>query len=66
MHHATRGLRSAAIALIATLSLAAAATAQTARTPSFGPIRIDNFASVNAAYFRGAQPVGQDLSLIHI
>ena len=57
MRHLTRGARSAAIAVVATLSLAAGASAQTART---GPIRIDNFASVNAAYFRGAQPEGQD------
>lgn len=57
MRHATRGVRSAAIALLTTLCFAASPAAMTART---GPVRIDNFASVNARYFRGAQPVGQD------
>jgi len=57
MRHTPRGVRSAAIALIATLSFAASPAAMTART---GPVRIDNFASVNARYFRGAQPVGED------
>jgi protein tyrosine/serine phosphatase len=57
MRHTTRGVRSAAIALIATLSFAAITSAQTARP---GAIRIDNFARVNDSYFRGAQPAGQD------
>ena len=57
MRHTTRGVRSAAIALIATLSFAAVTSAETARP---GAIRIDNFARVSGTYFRGAQPVGQD------
>jgi protein tyrosine/serine phosphatase len=57
MRTATRHARSAAIALIATLSFAAAASAQTARTST---IRIDNFAHVSDTYFRGSQPMGQD------
>lgn len=57
MRHSSHGVRSAAIALIATLSFAAATAAET--TPP-SAIRIDNFARVNATYFRGSQPVGQD------
>lgn len=57
MRHTTRGVRSAAIAVIATLSFAAITSAQTARP---GAIRIDNFARVSDSYFRGAQPAGQD------
>jgi protein tyrosine/serine phosphatase len=52
-----RGVRSAAIAVIVSLSLAAVTSAETARA---GAIRIENFAQVNQTYYRGAQPVGQD------
>lgn len=47
-------LRAVSIAVLATLSLTLNASAQT------GHLRIDNFARVNDAYFRGAQPAGQD------
>lgn len=57
MLYATRGVRSAAIALVATLSLAAVASAGTARASA---VRIDNFAQVSPTYYRGAQPAGQD------
>jgi uncharacterized protein (TIGR01244 family) len=57
MLYATRGARSAAIALVATLTLAAVASAGTARASA---VRIDNFAQVSPTYYRGAQPVGQD------
>lgn len=48
----TLRVRSAALAVLATLAFASSAPAQTPR--------IDNFAKVNPAYFRGAQPVGRD------
>lgn len=57
MSHPMRGVRSAVIALIATLSFAAVSSADTARTSA---IRIDNFAQVSDSYYRGAQPAGQD------
>lgn len=59
----TRGLRSAAVAVLTTLALTTGASAQTAVTPAamtLTQIRIDNFARVNDSYFRGAQPIGQD------
>jgi tyrosine-protein phosphatase SIW14 len=49
--------RSMAIATLAILSLTLPASAQLAVISS---VRIDNFAKVNEAYFRGAQPVGSD------
>ena len=48
----TPRMRSAAVAIVATLALASSAPAQTTR--------IDNFARVNDTYFRGAQPAGRD------
>jgi protein tyrosine/serine phosphatase len=45
------------IAIIAVLSLTLPAAAQVAVV---SPIRIDNFARVNDAYFRGAQPIDSD------
>ena len=50
-------VRSMVMATLAVLSLTLPASAQLA-IPA--PIRIDNFAKVNDAYFRGAQPVGSD------
>jgi tyrosine-protein phosphatase SIW14 len=44
-------------AVILVLWMAAPTAAQSPVTPQ---IRIDNFARVNASYFRGAQPQGQD------
>jgi protein tyrosine/serine phosphatase len=52
MTQSARRVRSAAFAVIVTLTLAWSATAQ--------PTRIDNFARVNDTYFRGAQPQGRD------
>jgi tyrosine-protein phosphatase SIW14 len=49
--------RSMAIATLAILALTLPASAQLAVISS---VRIDNFAKVNEAYFRGAQPVGSD------
>jgi protein tyrosine/serine phosphatase len=49
--------RSTVIATIAVLSLTLPAAAQVAVV---SPIRIDNFARVNDAYFRGAQPIDSD------
>lgn len=49
--------RSIAIAALAIVSLVLPAYAQVA---DLGSIRIDNFAKVNDAYFRGAQPAGSD------
>jgi protein tyrosine/serine phosphatase len=49
--------RSTVIAIIAVLSLTLPAAAQVAVV---SPIRIDNFARVNDAYFRGAQPIDSD------
>jgi tyrosine-protein phosphatase SIW14 len=49
--------RSMAIATLAILLLTLPASAQLAVISS---VRIDNFAKVNEAYFRGAQPVGSD------
>jgi protein tyrosine/serine phosphatase len=46
-----------AIATLAILALTLPASAQLAVISS---VRIDNFAKVNEAYFRGAQPVGSD------
>lgn len=50
-------VRTMAVATLAALSLTLPAYAQLA---VLAPIRIDNFAKVNDAYFRGAQPVGSD------
>ena len=50
-------VRSMVMAALAVLSLTLPASAQVA---VLAPIRIDNFAKVNDAYFRGAQPVGSD------
>jgi len=52
-------VRSAAIALILTASVAGGATAQSLRATQ---VRIDNFARVNDSYYRGAQPVGDDFA----
>ena len=49
--------RSMAIAALAILSLVLPAYAQVS---DLGSVRIDNFAKVNDAYFRGAQPAGSD------
>lgn len=50
-------VRSMVMATLAVLSLTLPASAQLG---VLAPIRIDNFAKVNDAYFRGAQPVGSD------
>ena len=50
-------VRSMVMATLAVLSLTLPAAAQ---FPALSPVRIDNFARVNDAYFRGAQPVGSD------
>lgn len=49
--------RRMAISTVAILSLTLPASAQLAVVTA---VRIDNFARVNEAYFRGAQPVGSD------
>lgn len=56
MSPATR-VRSAAVAVAIAFSLSVAADA---KSPGIDGIRIDNFARVNATYYRGAQPVGSD------
>lgn len=55
----TRSLhvRSMVVATLAALSLTLPAAA---RDAFIGQVRIDNFAKVNEAYFRGAQPEGAD------
>jgi len=54
----TRRVPAAVVALLAALSLTLTASAQTmVPAPS---VRIDNFARVNDAYFRGGQPQGGD------
>ena len=58
---ATEHLRSAAIAVAVTLSLAIGAGAQ---TPGTDHISIDNFARVSATYYRGAQPEGSDYAAL--
>ena len=50
------------VACVACLLLDAAAGAQTA--DSAAAIRIDNFARVSAAYYRGAQPAGDDYAAL--
>lgn len=50
-------VRSAAVAVAIALSLSATAGA---KTSGIDGIRIDNFARVNATYYRGAQPQGSD------
>ena len=57
---ATR-LRSAAIAVGIALTLAANAGASNA---ALGAVRIDNFAQVNASYYRGGQPEGDDYAAL--
>ena len=52
-----RRVRSTAIAVLASLSIAISAAAQTAVVAG---IQIDNFARVNDTYYRGAQPMGED------
>ncbi len=49
--------RSMVMATLAVVSLTLPASAQLA---VLSPVRIDNFARVNDAYFRGAQPAGSD------
>jgi protein tyrosine/serine phosphatase len=64
-------IRPSSIALLATLSVATVASAQspsrssapeTSAVATVAPasIQIDNFARVNDSYYRGAQPVGRD------
>ena len=65
MQHAARLLRIAlalAIALVPALPAAAHTTspAFSASTNALANIRIENFGQINATYFRGAQPEGQD------
>jgi len=50
-------VRSTVVATLAALSLTLPAAAQ---NTFVGQVRIDNFAKVNEAYFRGAQPEGSD------
>jgi tyrosine-protein phosphatase SIW14 len=45
---------------LATVGLVAMLTAAAAAQSQPGQVRIDNFAKVNATYYRGAQPLGQD------
>jgi len=49
-----------AVALVAALSLAVPATAQTEQNEKLTKIKVDNFGCINANYYRGAQPKGQD------
>lgn len=60
MHNPSGYVRSATLAVLATLTIAIGASAQTTAAAPDVHIRIDNFARVNDAYFRGAQPVGSD------
>ena len=57
----TRRVRSTAIAVLASLSIAIGAAAQTAMVAGIG---IDNFARVNDTYYRGAQPMGEDYAAL--
>jgi protein tyrosine/serine phosphatase len=57
---ATR-FRPAAFAIVAALSLTVSAGAQTLAVPR---VSIDNFARVNDAYYRGAQPEGDDYAAL--
>jgi tyrosine-protein phosphatase SIW14 len=57
MRKLSQHARSMAIATLAILSLTLPASAQLAVISS---VRIDNFAKVSDAYYRGAQPVGSD------
>ena len=50
-------VRSAAVAVAIALSLSVAAGA---KSRGIDGVRIENFAQVNATYYRGAQPVGAD------
>ena len=53
-------VRSSALTILAALTLAATASAQTTAAAPDVHIRIDNFARVSETYFRGAQPEGSD------
>jgi protein tyrosine/serine phosphatase len=55
--------RAAALALALTLSLSGLAGAQTIAVPPVA-VDIDNFARVNDAYYRGAQPEGDDYAAL--
>jgi uncharacterized protein (TIGR01244 family) len=57
----TRRLSGTLVASAAWLLLSGAAGAQTTPTAD---VRIDNFARVNAAYYRGAQPEGDDYAAL--
>lgn len=57
MRPRSQPVRLPAVAILAALSLALPAAAQ---TPFSGQIGIDNFAKVSETYFRGAQPDGDD------
>ena len=57
MRTRSRYVRSMVMATVAALLLTLPASAQLAVVD---PVRIDNFARVNDAYFRGAQPEGSD------
>ena len=53
-------VRSSTLAILAVLTVAAGASAQTAAKAPDVRIRIDNFARGSETYFRGAQPEGSD------
>jgi len=55
-----RPSRVSAAALLLGLSLALPAAAQPSRGDKLANIRIDNFGTINANYYRGAQPEGHD------
>ncbi len=57
MHPRPQPVRMSTVAVLAALSVALPAAAQ---TPFSGQVRIDNFARVSETYFRGAQPAGDD------
>ena len=57
MNLQTTRVRSAALAVAVALTLSVSAGANTS---GIDGIRIDNFAQVNATYYRGAQPQGSD------
>ncbi len=58
----SRALRTRPVATLFAMALAIPAVAQTRSGRDLTNVRIDNFGEVNAHYYRGAQPEGQDYS----
>ena len=55
-HIVSRGLQASLLAILITLSITAAASAQTDQANKFSSVRIKNFGQMDERFYRGAQP----------